>query len=469
MNLVMFLMKGNQRTNFILSESITKVIFTISVPLMLNNIVMTMYNLVDGLFVAQLSPEDFAATAFIWPLHFLFIAIGMGVGVGGTALLSQFIGAERMDTAYRYASNMLLIVLSLATVFSIFGFLAAPWMLSAMGAKGTLYNKSLIYLQINFLGIFFDFIYFAYQAMLNSQGLTKHITFISIISSIINIVLDPLFIFERVPLIGLSGLGMGITGAAWATVISKIVLLSLAIIVVTKDSQVPLRLKREHFDLPIIQRIFRISIPSALGYSGSALGFTVLNGLITTYGTDTLAAYSMVNRVTDILTQPQMAIGAALTSIIGQHMGAGLIERGKQVFNRAIVIVILMSVISSVLVVVFRIPLLSIFIKTGSSDHLWSQAIEYLMFSAFIIFFMGLFSIINGYFQGCGQTQYSMLMTMGRLWFIRLPLIWLFSTFTSLGSTGIWISMLLSNALIVFFGLYIYKTRDWEYLVSYKS
>ena len=248
MNLVMFLMKGNQRTNFILSESITKVIFTISVPLMLNNIVMTMYNLVDGLFVAQLSPEDFAATAFIWPLHFLFIAIGMGVGVGGTALLSQFIGAERMDTAHRYASNMLLIVLSLATLFSIFGFLAAPWMLSAMGATGTLYDKSLIYLQINFLGIFFDFIYFAYQAMLNSQGLTKDITFISIISSVVNIILDPIFIFEQVPLIGISGLGMGIAGAAWATVISKVVLLILAVIVVTKDSQVPLTIRRDHID-----------------------------------------------------------------------------------------------------------------------------------------------------------------------------------------------------------------------------
>lgn len=460
-------MEKLNKQNFILQGPLDKVIFKISTPLMLNNLVMTLYNLTDGLFVAQLSAEDFAATAFVWPLHFLFISIGMGLGIGSTALVSQYIGADKDDIAEHYANNTLMIINILGLLVAIIGFLLTPTMLAWMGARGSLLEKSTIYLRINFIGIFFDFIYFAYQAVLNAQGLTQYITKISVISSLTNVVLDPIFIFKTIPVIHIPGLGMGIAGAAIATVISKIVLYVLAIIIVNKESRIPLSLRKNKFDWAVIRRIFKISIPSALGYSGSALGFTILNGLITSYGTTTLAAYSMVNRVTDLFTQPQMGIGGAMTSIIGQHMGAHKFQRAKDIFRRAIFIVIIMSLIASVVTILFKDPILEVFIKDGADIDLKIQATEYLYFSAVIIFFMGLFSILNGFFQGTGQTQYSMFMTMGRLWLLRLPLIWFLSTFTELGSTGIWISMLLSNMFIVIIGFIIYKKKDWAYLATY--
>lgn len=460
-------MKKVIKNNYILEEPINRVIFKISLPLMLNNMVMTLYNLTDGLFVAQLSSVDFAATAFVWPLHFLFISIGMGIGMGATALVSQYLGGDQEDTAQHYANNTLKIINVLGLIIAIIGFFATPIMLGWMGAEGELLEKSIIYLRINFIGIFFDFVYYGYQAVLNAQGMTSKITKISVISSLTNVILDPIFIFKTIPLINLPGLGLGIAGAAYATVISKIVLYLLAITVVKRESTIQVSLREGVLDWPVVRRIFKISIPSALGYSGSAMGFTVLNGLITSYGTVTLTAYSMVNRVTDLFSQPQMGIGAAMTSIIGQHMGAQKYDRAKKVFHRAIFIVFVMSLVSSLIIVFFREPILSVFIADGSDPNLWIEATEYIYFSAFIIFFMGFFSILNGFFQGTGQTQYSMLMSMGRLWFVRLPLIWIFSTFTSLGSTGIWISMLLSNLIIVLLGFYIYKKKDWAFLTTY--
>ena len=142
-----------------------------------------------------------------------------------------------------------------------------------------------------------------------------------------------------------------------------------------------------------------------MGYGGSALGFTVLNGLIASYGTNTLAAYSMVNRITDLLNQPQLGIGAALPSIIGQNIGSGNYARAKAIFKRAVHLILGLSFISSLTVMIGRYQILSIFIKDGADLELWSQAIEYLYFSAFIIFFMGLFSALNGFFQGTGQTK----------------------------------------------------------------
>lgn len=448
--------------NFITQGSLNKVILSISVPLMLNNLVRTLYNLTDGLFVAQISAEDFAATAFVWPLNFLFISIGMGIGIGATALIAQQMGGNHYQTAKYYADNTILLSLVLGFLAALIGYLATPSLIYWMGARDGLYEKSVIYLQINFIGLFFDFVYFGYQAILNAQGQTKSITVISIISSLTNVILDPLFIFDNV--FGLPGLNLGIVGAAYATVISKIVLYLLAIRIVHKHSEISVSVRKVKVDRQIIRNISKVAVPSAMGYGGSALGFTVLNGLIASYGTNTLAAYSMVNRITDLLNQPQLGIGAALTSIIGQNIGSGNFNRAQAVFKRAAQLILGLSLISSLTVILGRYQILSIFIKGGADPELWSQALEYLYFAAFIIFFMGLFSALNGFFQGTGHTKYAMYMSVGRLWALRLPIIWLLGSFTDLGSMGIWIAMLLSNLLVVLYGFYVYRSRDWQAL-----
>lgn len=448
--------------NFITQGSLNKVILSISVPLMLNNLVRTLYNLIDGLFVAQISAEDFAATAFVWPLNFLFISIGMGIGIGATALIAQQMGGNHYQTAKYYADNTILLSLVLGFLAALIGYLATPSLIYWMGARDGLYEKSVIYLKINFIGLFFDFVYFGYQAILNAQGQTKSITVISIISSLTNVILDPLFIFDNV--FGLPGLNLGIAGAAYATVISKIVLYLLAIRIVHKHSEISVSVRKVKVDRQIIRNISKVAVPSAMGYGGSALGFTVLNGLIASYGTNTLAAYSMVNRITDLLNQPQLGIGAALTSIIGQNIGSGNFNRAQAVFKRAAQLILGLSLISSLTVILGRYQILSIFIKGGADPELWSQALEYLYFAAFIIFFMGLFSALNGFFQGTGHTKYAMYMSVGRLWALRLPIIWLLGSFTDLGSMGIWIAMLLSNLLVVLYGFYVYRSRDWQAL-----
>lgn len=430
---------------------------------MLNNLVRTLYNLTDGLFVAQISSEDFAATAFVWPLNFLFISVGMGIGIGATALIAQQMGGNQYQTAKHYADNTILLSLVLGFLAALIGYLATPSLIHLMGARDSLYEKSVLYLRINFIGLFFDFVYFGYQAILNAQGQTKAITLISIISSLTNVLLDPFFIFANV--LGLPGLNMGIAGAAYATVISKIVLYVLAIWIVHQQSEIPVSVRKVKVDRQILTKIGRVAFPSAMGYGGSALGFTVLNGLIASYGTNTLAAYSMVNRITDLLNQPQLGIGAALTSIIGQNIGSGNFDRAKAIFKRAIHLILGLSLISSIVVILGRYPILSIFIKGGADPELWSQALEYLYFSAFIIFFMGLFSALNGFFQGTGQTKYAMYMSVGRLWALRLPIIWLLGSLTDLGSMGIWLAMLLSNMLVVVYGFYVYRTRDWRALL----
>ena len=453
---------GNKKSNieFITNGNITDVIFKLSIPLMISNLIKTLYGITDGIYVARISSEDYAATSFTWPVLYLFIAVGLGVSVAATSLMSQRLGARKLKDCSVYAVHTLILTTVLGVIFSILGVITAPFIVRRMGATGSFEYKSYIFLAINSVGLLFDMIFFGYQSILNSQGRTKSMTIISTISSITNVVIDPFFIFDNV--LGIPGLNMGLAGAAWATVISKVLLVVFAIRVVKKESEIEVSFKNFKLDMGIIKHIFSIAIPASLGSSGEAIGFTVLNGFIQSYGTTTLAAFSMGNRLSDIFNQGAIGIGMALTSITGQNIGAGKKERSKDIFKRANIIITFFSLASAIIILLFKDQLLSIFIKDRSDLELWRQASEYMYFSAIITFFMGYFSAINGFFQGVGKTKLTMYLSLARLWVLRLPLIMILKSLTDLGSTGIWISMLVSNALTVIVGFIIYKRGRWE-------
>ena len=453
---------GNKKSNieFITNGNITDVIFKLSIPLMISNLIKTLYGITDGIYVARISSEDYAATSFTWPVLYLFIAVGLGVSVAATSLMSQRLGARKLKDCSIYAVHTLILTTVLGVIFSILGVITAPFIVRWMGATGSFEYKSYIFLAINSVGLLFDMIFFGYQSILNSQGRTKSMTIISTISSVTNVVIDPFFIFDNV--LGIRGLNMGLAGAAWATVLSKVLLVVFAIIVVKKESEIEVSFKNFKLDMGIIKHIFSIAIPASLGSSGEAIGFTVLNGFIQSYGTTTLAAFSMGNRLSDIFNQGAIGIGMALTSITGQNIGAGKKERSKDIFKRANIIITFFSLASAIIILLFKDQLLSIFIKDRSDIELWRQASEYMYFSAIITFFMGYFSAINGFFQGVGKTKLTMYLSLARLWVLRLPLIMILKSLTNLGSTGIWISMLVSNALTVIVGFIIYKRGRWE-------
>ena len=453
---------GNKKSNieFITNGNITDVIFKLSIPLMISNLIKTLYGITDGIYVARISSEDYAATSFTWPVLYLFIAVGLGVSVAATSLMSQRLGARKLKDCSVYAVHTLILTTVLGVIFSILGVITAPFIVRWMGATGSFEYKSYIFFAINSVGLLFDMIFFGYQSILNSQGRTKSMTIISTISSVTNVVIDPFFIFDNV--LGIPGLNMGLAGAAWATVISKVLLVVFAIRVVKKESEIEVSFKNFKLDMGIIKHIFSIAIPASLGSSGEAIGFTVLNGFIQSYGTTTLAAFSMGNRLSDIFNQGAIGIGMALTSITGQNIGAGKKERSKDIFKRANIIITFFSLASAIIILLFKDQLLSIFIKDRSDLELWRQASEYMYFSAIITFFMGYFSAINGFFQGVGKTKLTMYLSLARLWVLRLPLIMILKSLTDLGSTGIWISMLVSNALTVIVGFIIYKRGRWE-------
>lgn len=447
--------------DYILKAPMMGLLLKLSYPLVLSNIVATLYSLADGVWLAQLSAKQFTATSFTWPIIFLFVSVAIGISIAGTSLISRAIGAQDRERASDYAKHLIIMSSLVGVFFSILGYIVSPILVNYMGARGELYELSVIYLKVHAIGFVIDTLYFSFQAILNAQGRTKETTIMGIVSGLLNIILDPIFIFTTIPFVGVKGFGWGVFGAAFATLLAKLIALFIGVFKTYKDkTYLDISLRDFIYKRKIVNNIARMAFPTAVGRSSAALGFTVLNAFIISYGENVVAAFSVVNRITEFFMQISMGVGAAMTSIIGQNLGARDFNRVKVAIKDAKIITWITSLSGMLLLFLFSNQILSIFIDISKNEEIFDIALEYLKIDIFMVPLIGLFNIYQSLFQGTGKMKYSMHMSTGRLWVIRIPLILLFKNFTDIGRIGIWIAMLLSNILIILYCLYIFKTKD---------
>jgi len=453
-----FSMKGDEM-NFksnheaILNGSIYKAIMFLSFPIIISNLIQTLYNLVDAFWISKIGSVEFAATTFVWPVNFLFVSLGMGISIAGTAILSQLLGGEEKDNANKYASQLIILSVVVGILLMLFGVVFSRIIVDAMGVDGEMLYYGTLYLRLTSIDLPFAFYFFIFNAIMNSQGNSLVPTILSGISAVINVFLDPILMFN---------FNMGVGGAAVATIISKAFLaLTCGIYLLKGKSVIKPNFKKFKFNKLIIEKSLKIAIPSAIGQSGSAIGFIFLNTFIVSYGTSTMAAYGMVNRITSLVSQPALGISTAIISIVGQNFGAGNYKRAKDSFKKSILLTSFIGILGCIILIWQRVNIINFFMQSKDDMDVIKQGITYLIYISFSMPLMGIFSSFQGLFQGSGQTKYAMAMEIGRLWFVRLPMILFFKYFTLIGSEGIWFSMSFSNFIICIYGYIIYKKGSW--------
>ena len=453
------------RRELILHGNIYRAIAIISIPIILNNFIQQLYSLADAFWLGKLGTAEFAATSFTWPVIFLFNSIGIGLSIAAISLISQLIGRGDIDLAQKYNDTIINISLIFSIVFMIVGYFTAEAIVSLMGASGDLHTHSVTYLKYSYFGIPFIFLYFVYAAVFQAQGKNTIPTIISTTCVILNMVLNPFFIFDIIPIFGFRGLGLGVMGAALATVLTQglMCLFGFIHLRVNKDL-IKLNYNSLFYikwDRDIVKKIYTIATPSVIGQIGTALGFIILNAFIQSYGTDTVAAYGMVNRITGLLNIPPGGIGSAITSIIGQNIGSGNIERVKETFKKASIIVVIMSIIIAIVSFIYRFEILRFFIDAPLDSKLMIEADSYMFYTLLTLVMLNMFFIYQGLYQGSGNSKYAMFLDVLRLWAIRIPLLFFFKYMTDLGATGIWIAMSVSNVIIAIIAHFLYLKGDW--------
>lgn len=443
-----------QKRELILKGNMRKVIFTLSLPIMLNNLIHTVYNITDTYFIARIGNDEVAGVQFVWPLIFLVMSFGMGMSGATSALISQYIGANRQEKAKKAAGQVITLLMGLSVVLGIIGFFSAEFVVAKMGATGTLLENGVTYLKVMYLGMPMTFLMFAFNAIKQGQGDTVSPLKIGGLSVVTNIILDPIFIFV---------LDLGIFGAAIATVIATGAFAIYGIVSCFSSTQ-SLKISLEDLkpNKEVMMQIVKVGLPSSAGQATAAFGFTILNVFLVDFGTNTLTAFAIGNRISSLIMMPAMGIGSALSTVVGQNLGADDVKRAKHAVRESVFQCTVMLLAGGLLLFPFSESIVKQFAK---NPEVVQSGTEYLKMLFISIPLMGYFQILVGVFQGSGHTVSAMVLMIGRLWGLRIPMVMFLSRYASFGASSIWYAMILSNALICLVGLGIYLTGKWQHKV----
>lgn len=435
----------------ILEGNLFKTILSLALPIMLTNFVQTLYDLTDSYYIGKLGGIQVAAISFVWPVTYLIISLGTGIGVATTSLVSISIGEKNYKKASIFSGQSISFSFILSIILTIIGYYLAPEILSFMKAQGELLKESIVYCRIILLSTPFLFFNQVFTSIKQGEGNTLSPLILSIISVFINIILNPIFIFN---------FGWGIAGAAWATVIARMfVTIYSSYLLFFKNQGIKIYKKHLVFHKNIIKRIIKIGLPSSIGQGFSSLGFIVLNVFIIKFGEDAMAAFGIGNRINSLLFLPCMGLGMGLTSIVGQNLGANNINRIKNAVKTSVIITIIFSIFSILLIHSFDQYIISFF---TSDDGIKKMSLDYLRLISLSIPGLGLMQILISIYQGASHTKTAMFITMSRLWLFRLPMIIFFQHFTNIKEFGIWYSMVYSNYFVVALGSIFYFKGTWK-------
>lgn len=440
-----------QNRTLILEGNMKRVILTLALPVMANNFIQTIYNLTDTYFVSKLGTTEIAAIQFVWPMIFFMMSLGAGVSIAGTSLISQYSGAADDEMAKKVSGQVITFSVVFSIILGIIGFIITPPLLKIMGATDDFYIYASDFLRLMFIGGPTMFMMFAYSAIRNGLGDTYRPMKIGGLSVLSNIILDPIFIFT---------LGLGIKGAALATIIARGTFGIYSIwTLFEKNSDFKIEKKHLFIDKNLMLELLKIGIPSSVGQSMTSVGFMVLNIFIISFGEATLTAFAIGNQINGLVLMPAMGIGSALTTVVGQNLGADNIDRAKKAVKTSMIMATLFLSIGGLPLIYFAEEVIGLF---TTDLEVLRQGTYYLILITLSIPLMGVFQVFVGTLQGAGKTLYSMGLMTARLWLIRLPLVILFKNYTNLGETSVWYSMIISNFIVCILGYMIYKSGVWE-------
>lgn len=446
-------MKSSSNREKILTGNIRKVLISLALPIILGNAIQTIYQVVDTYWVSRLPDGEIAVAAinFVWPMIFVTMAFGIGMNIAGTSLISQFIGLNKEKDATKVAGQLVSFSFFFSVLLSIVGQLVGKRLLAFLGADGLIYTYGWEYLRTIFMGAPTMFLFFAFQSIKQGQGDTVTPMIISGITVVLNMFLDPLFMFV---------FDMGIAGAARATVLAQALsaIAGLYLLFFKKRGISP-RFRDLRFRGEILRDIVKIGLPAGLGQSFEGIGFMILSVFVLSFGDYTVAAFGIGNTINSLILMPAMGIGAALATVVGQNLGADQPERAARAVWESIRVSVLILGIGGIAMCIIAPYVIGIF---SQKPIVIQQGTYFLRLISISMPLMGIFESFLGCFQGSGHTIMAVMMTSGRLWVLRIPLVILFKYNTSLAEKSVWYAMVLSNFLISIFGLVLFLGGRWK-------
>jgi len=415
---------------------IGRLLMGMAVPMMISMLVQAFYNVVDSIFVAQISENALSAVSLAFPLQNIMIAFGGGTALGMNAILSRSLGEKRFDDANRAANTGIFLSVVSALVCALIGFFLTRPFFELMTDVEEIVNYGTDYASICLIFSIGIFSQFCFERLLQSTGKTSHAMVCQLIGAVINIILDPILIFEKgevlfggafvMPI----GLGLDVAGAAYATIIGQIVAAIVAIILnVTVNREIKISLKQIRFDGEIAGRIYKIGFPSILMQSvGSVMNFC-LNQILLAFSTTATAVFGAYFKLQSFIFMPIFGLNNGMIPIISYNFGARRPDRVKKTISCAIITAMSIMAVGTLLFELVPERLLSFFNASGEMLALGVPALR-IIATHFVI--AGFCIIVNSVCQAIGNPIHSLIISICRQLVVLIPAAYLLSLMGSL-------------------------------------
>ena len=331
-----------------------KALWTLAIPIMFGMGIHTLYNLVDMIFIGRLGGDAITGVAFNMPVFFLMLGLTMGLGSGVTASIARFIGDKDKSSADNSAEHALVIAGCIALTFTIAGLYFGEKILIMLGAEGNILVLAWEYLSMIVIGLPFMVFSGFFRSILAGEGDMKFPMMIAGLGTILNIILDPIFIF-KMEQYGNIGFGMGVKGAAMATVISQLIVFMIFIymLFIKDHAYITFNLKDFVPSKFILWDIIKVGLPASLSMIIMAMGQGVFNKILIHYSSQTVAAYQVAGRLDMLIFLPIFAIAGGMTTLVGMFYGAKEIGALNNIVRYGIMSAFIITLISSSFVYLF--------------------------------------------------------------------------------------------------------------------
>ncbi|MDE7444137.1 MAG: MATE family efflux transporter [Lachnospiraceae bacterium] len=431
---------------------VNKLLVSMSLPMMISMLVQALYNIVDSIFVSRINENALTAVSLAFPLQTLMIALGAGTGVGINALLSKSLGEKDYEKANKSAANGVFLAAVNYVIFLLVGiFVTGPFYLSqTKDAQILEYGKQ--YLTIVCCCSFGVYTQFVFERLLQSTGKTFYTMITQGVGAIINIILDPIFIF------GYFGIPrMGVAGAAIATVIGQIIAGIIAFIInEKKNTEIRLQFRGFRPDLTIIKQIYQVGIPSIIMQAIGSVMTYGMNKILLGFTNTAAAVFGAYFKLQSFIFMPVFGLNNGMVPIVAYNYGAGKKDRLIKTVKLSILYAVALMFIGFAVFQIFPAQLLLLF---DASDTMLSIGIPALRIISCSFLLAGFCIICGTMFQALGNGVYSMIVSIARQLVVLLPVAYLLSLTGNV--TYVWLAFpiaeLVSLGVSVFFLVRINK------------
>ena len=425
-------------------DPIWRLLFRFSGPAIISMTVASTYNLADAIFVGRLGSEALAAMSVTYPLLMSFLALAAGTGIGATSLVSRSLGAGEKKNADKAACVALTLCPILSVIIALVCLPNIKPILALLGAKGTVLSLAEEYVSVLIKFIIFSCLSMVLSNVIRAEGNPVFSSSVMIFSSIMNIILDPVFIFGLGPMPA-----MGISGAAVATVIAQTAS-SIVFLVYLSSSRAGYKFRPSYF-LPrprIVFEIYRIGVASIVRSGVQFVVMGVVNRTAASHGVITLALIGVLIRVSRFVQMPAIGVGQGLLPLIGYNFGAGKMKRVIELVLKAALSGIVWSGFCWAVIMLFPKFVLTMF----NSDPVFLKEGVHAVHLYFIfIFILGIQMIPGFFFQGIGKGFPATILSGARHLVFLFPMIVILSPM--FGVSGLWISFPISDMMTFLAGL----------------